>query len=183
MWQKSLCMCVERELWPESPIWKGSGAWLGRRNNTPESNKLLLLQDNSDSTSRSSLHRPWALVCVVLLEQKSFREDWQEGKQSLSSPGSTGNAPPSAHSREGLPAPDPVEGPRTLPLDMADWAKMRTDPRAASPRAGWRLQWPVLGRGREAPGAVVKNPPADAGDVRGSGSVSGVEKSTWSRKW
>ena len=43
-----------------------------------------------------------------------------EEKQSLSSPGSTGNALPSAHSQEGLPASDPVEGPRTLPPDMAD---------------------------------------------------------------
>ena len=119
MWQKSLCMCVEMELWPESPIWKGSGAWLGRQNKTPESNKLLLLQDTATASSRSFLYWPWALVCTVLPKQKSFKEARHRGSRvfPLQAVLETPHHLPIPKS---LPTPDPVEGPRTLPLDMAD---------------------------------------------------------------
>ena len=32
-------------------------------------------------------------------------------------------------------------------------------------------------------GAVVKNPPANAGDTRDASSIPGVRKIPWSRKW
>jgi len=32
-------------------------------------------------------------------------------------------------------------------------------------------------------GAVVKNPPASAGDTRDASSIPGVRKIPWSRKW
>ena len=32
-------------------------------------------------------------------------------------------------------------------------------------------------------GAVIKNPPANAGDARDADSIPGSERSSWSRKW
>lgn len=119
MRQKSLCMCVEMELGPESPgpEKEVEPGWEGRLTTQKVTNYFFCKIQQQPPQVLSVLAMSSGLQCAARAEVS--QGSLTQGEAGLSSPRSTRNAPPSARSQKSA-APDPAEDTGPSPPDMAD---------------------------------------------------------------